>query len=268
MKFKLSAHLVKTVLKKPELYVPTVEKNVINVTSKKSKDKEMPVNTYYNLDVEGSWRKQYSFLDVSTNQKALFYNGFCRVKKGNKWGFVNEEGTEIVECKYLEEGLFERDPVTKRLFAAVKRITNEGASWGFVDNTGVEVIPCRFDEVDEAGFYNGQVLVSDGSQMFTSKVQGRDNSYGSYALPHKKDNVIKVKKSEDSEFIDWDLSKEKEMPLEIGDIVQVNLSEHRNKSFEIKEIWQAWILIDDRNHLEGRFDKKDKLKQHLKNTAK
>ncbi len=61
------------------------------------------------------------------------------MRRGGQWGFVNEEGQEVVPCQYDEV----RDFEDGELMAAVRR----GGQWGFVNQEGQEVVPCRYDEV-------------------------------------------------------------------------------------------------------------------------
>ena len=59
---------------------------------------------------------------------------FCAVK-GNKHGFVNINGEEVVPCKYDYA-----EPFSEGL-AKVKL----NGKYGYVNTKGVEVIPCKYD---------------------------------------------------------------------------------------------------------------------------
>ena len=75
-----------------------------------------------------------------------FYEGLARVELNGKYGFIDQSGTEVIPCKYddvvdFSEGL-----------AAVLN-----GKWGFIDQSGTEVIPCKYDDVDD--FSEGLVAV-------------------------------------------------------------------------------------------------------------
>ena len=97
-----------------------------------------------------------------------FSDGLARVQSAEGWGFVNENGEEIIPCKYkvavpdFSEGL-----------ARVK--TKEG--WGFVNKNGEEIIPCKYKEA--YGFSEGLAGVK------TEKGWGFINKDGEEIIPCK-----------------------------------------------------------------------------------
>ena len=66
-----------------------------------------------------------------------FDEGLARVKKGDLWGFINQNGEEVIPCRYDGAGFFSEG------LAAVKK----GDLCGFINQNGEEVIPCRYDRV-------------------------------------------------------------------------------------------------------------------------
>lgn len=102
-------------------------------------------------------------IDNKYDEMILFKEGFSRVKRNGKYGFVNENLEEIIPCKYdfaysFSEGM-----------AAVQK----GQKWGYIDKNGVEVIPCIYSSAnsfseglagvkkEKAGFVNyaGEIIV-------------------------------------------------------------------------------------------------------------
>jgi len=74
-----------------------------------------------------------------------FMGGFSRVKRNNKWGFVNEKGEEVGEIKYDLVGFFNSG------FAPVM-LNNK---WGIIDATGKEICEVKYEWLwtfNEKGF--------------------------------------------------------------------------------------------------------------------
>ena len=58
--------------------------------------------------------------------------------EGWGWGFVNENGEEIIPCKYIDADDF---------FDGLARVhSKEG--WGFVNKDGEEIISCKYEDAD------------------------------------------------------------------------------------------------------------------------
>ncbi len=104
------------------------------------------------------------------NELSEFNEGFAAVKNGDKWGFINTEGKEVVPCKYEKVGIF------KNGFAIVKN----GEKWGVVNTASQEVIPCKYDDVSLGE--NGLVSVEIGNKC------GFVNTEGKEIVPCKYDN--------------------------------------------------------------------------------
>ena len=89
-----------------------------------------------------------------------FVNGFARVSKDDKFGFINEEGKEIVPLKYN----LIKSPFNRSLVAVGKKLSeNESKEkksdyiWAYVNNNGEEIIP--FGYIDARSFTLNRALV-------------------------------------------------------------------------------------------------------------
>lgn len=105
-------------------------------------------------------------------QDCFIYNGFVKVKLDGKYGFINEDGEEIISCKYEDADAFS-DGVAKVKSAEGWGFVNEDGEeivackyeeacsfseglagvqfaegWGFVNKDGIEIIPCKYEEVE------------------------------------------------------------------------------------------------------------------------
>ena len=96
-----------------------------------------------------------------------FWGGFASVKTKGLWGFVNENGEESIPCKYK---------VVYDFSGGLARVkTKEG--WGFVNKNGKEIIPCKYKEA--YGFSEGLAGVK------TKKGWGFINKDGEEIIPCK-----------------------------------------------------------------------------------
>ena len=85
-------------------------------------------------------------------QDCFIYNGFVKVKLDGKYGFINEDGEEIISCKYEDADAFSDG------LAKVKSV--EG--WGFVNENGEEIISCKYEEADKFWFGLAKVKSAEG----------------------------------------------------------------------------------------------------------
>ena len=105
-------------------------------------------------------------------QDCFIYNGFVKVKLDGKYGFINEDGEEIISCKYEDADAFSDG------LARVQ--SKEG--WGFVNKDGEEIIPCKYEDAD--GFSDGLARVQskegwgfvnkDGEEIIPCKYEDAD----------------------------------------------------------------------------------------------
>ena len=80
-------------------------------------------------------------------QDCFIYNGFVKVKLDGKYGFINEDGEEIISCKYEDADAFS-DGVAK---------VKSAEGWGFVNEDGEEIVACKYEDV--CRFYEGLAKV-------------------------------------------------------------------------------------------------------------
>ena len=66
-----------------------------------------------------------------------FNEGFARVQKDGKWGYINTKGEQIVECKFDNAWSFNEG------FARVQK----DGKWGYINTKGEQAIECKFDDV-------------------------------------------------------------------------------------------------------------------------
>ena len=99
-----------------------------------------------------------------------FQNGYACVEINKKWGFIDNNGREVIPCRYEDVKNFSIEGV-----APVK--TN--GKWGYIDKTGSEVIEFKYD--DAYSFYEGL-----GEVKLDGKIGFVDRN-GSEVIPCKYD---------------------------------------------------------------------------------
>ena len=114
------------------------------------------------------------FLNLSCKQYSEvgnYFEGLAKVEFQYKWGFIDQEGKEIVPCRYDDVYRFQES------MAAV-RLNNK---WGFIDKEGKEIVPCQYDNV--YSFQKGMAAVClDNKWGFIDK-EGKE------IVPYRYDNV-------------------------------------------------------------------------------
>ncbi len=133
---------------------------------------------YYNM----MGQQQFGDAAVFEDAKA-FTEERAAVKKNGKWGFIDKDGAQTVECVYEAA-----EPYADGL-AAVK----QNGKWGYIDLSGQPVTEFAFDSAES--FANGFALVSVGQEVSSIDAQGKLQSL--YILPanvstQKQTGVIKV----------------------------------------------------------------------------
>ena len=81
-----------------------------------------------------------------------FKEGFARVKKDGRFGYINTKGEQIVECKF--------DYVSD--FKDGLAIVEKDGKWGYINTKGEQIIECKFD--DAWGFNEGLASVQKDSK--------------------------------------------------------------------------------------------------------
>ena len=71
-------------------------------------------------------------------QDDFIFNGLIKVRLDGKYGFINEDGEEIIPCKYEDADNFP-EGLTK---------VKSAEGWGFVNKNGKEIISCKYEDAD------------------------------------------------------------------------------------------------------------------------
>lgn len=79
--------------------------------------------------------------------------GMAAVEFRDRWGFVDSDGNEVIECQYDDAGSFSEG------LAAVE---NDKGLYGYIDKTGAVVIPFQFDDAED--FHEGLAAVEQGKR--------------------------------------------------------------------------------------------------------
>ena len=159
----LSSSLVSTTPNQTAVQTPTSmpTTNVIQTPNSTS----TPVPTYapgtelYGmLSVSGDVvvAPKYEYLDLFSAE------GLARFKDHGLWGFVNEQGKEVIPAQYQDANNFSEG------FAAVK----VAGLYGFINVTGKMVIEPQFEGVQE-GFLYDRCAVSDGKKIGLIDLSGK-----------------------------------------------------------------------------------------------
>lgn len=90
------------------------------------------------------------------NEAYPFTDGMAKVRKGNKWGFINSQGKELIEIKYSEIGDWHGDFCKVAVGGKFKDDVLTGAKYGFIDKSGAEAIKPEYDMI---GQFSGSVAL-------------------------------------------------------------------------------------------------------------
>ena len=119
------------------------------------------------------------FLNLSCKQYSEvgnYFEGLAKVEFQYKWGFIDQEGKEIVPCRYDDVYRFQES------MAAV-RLNNK---WGFIDKEGKEIVPCQYDNV--YSFQKGMAAVCLDNKW------GFINKEGKEIVPYRYNKVCSFQK--------------------------------------------------------------------------
>lgn len=89
------------------------------------------------------------------------FEGIIKVRKNDKYGFIDKSGRIISPCIYDEVGPFNSSSA----------IVCKNENWGVIDNNGKEVIPCKFNYV--SFFSNGLAVVINNGKLGFVDVNGK-----------------------------------------------------------------------------------------------
>ena len=104
-------------------------------------------------------------------QELDFFEGFAVVKKGGKWGFVDQDGTVKIPIEYDRAYRFSHGLA----------IVEKGGKYGFVDKTGTVKVPIEYDRAYRF-FYGLAKVMKGGKWGFVDKA-------GAVIVPIEYDDV-------------------------------------------------------------------------------
>jgi hypothetical protein len=141
---------------------------------------------------------------INYDKVESFENGFARVERNGKFGFINKNGKEVIECKYhwinyfnSVSGLASFTDTLKNFGFIDKRgnivcepkyqavyswdevtglaYVERDGKFGFLDKNGIEAIPCIYDQTNGTPehFYNGIVRMKKDGKYGILDRQGK-----------------------------------------------------------------------------------------------
>ena len=124
-------------------------------------------------------------------QDCFIYNGFVKVKLDGKYGFINEDGEEIISCKY-EDADDSSDGLAR---------VQSAEGWGFVNENGEEIIPCKYE--DAGAFSDGLARVKSAEGWGFVNENGEEIISCKYkvAVPDFSEGLARVKTKEGWGFV-------------------------------------------------------------------
>lgn len=107
------------------------------------------------------------------------------VQEMQKWAFVDESGTPIIQPTYVAAHNFHEG------LAAVRKEVDGEYKWGFINPNGEEVIPFKFTK-EPGDFYDGVAVVTklNGKQTYLKKDGTTVNTEVDVLLPRWKGRVV------------------------------------------------------------------------------
>ncbi len=86
------------------------------------------------------------------------------VCKNGLWGYVNEEGKEVIPCQYLPVYTYKSNEVAFPAYDGLIAVKNQDGKFGVLDYNGNELLPFEYDY---AVIYNKAALVKKGKEWLT-----------------------------------------------------------------------------------------------------
>ena len=90
----------------------------------------------------------------------IFSEGLALVEMRGRVGFINNEGVEVVSCKYDDPNSNSFNHLFKEGLCRVKKY----GKYGFIDKSGIEMSPTEFDFAEN--FSNGLALIKQNNSYF------------------------------------------------------------------------------------------------------
>ena len=124
--------------------------------------------------VQVSQYNKYSSINIYDDIELGAEDSTFAVKKAGLWGFIDENGNEIIPCKYQSYCCFSQG------LAAVK----ENGKWGFINKKGETIISFEYD-IPQFSSFNG-----DFAPVFKEDKAGYIDKHGNEAISFKYDDVL------------------------------------------------------------------------------
>jgi hypothetical protein len=104
----------------------------------------------------------FAQLISSIDEIAPFHDNLAAVKKGDQWGFINEQGVLVIDFRsdLVLSKCSDTDfnyPVFKNGRCLVKKLIDDKYFFGYIDITGKEVIKHQF--LNATNFKNGYAII-------------------------------------------------------------------------------------------------------------
>jgi hypothetical protein len=106
--------------------------------------------------------KEVMQMPLRYNEIESFSEGRAAFRVGNKWGFIDRDGNEVVPPRYDKVGWYSEGRAAVCI----------GGKWGFIDRDGNEVVPLRYDAVRR--FYLGHAPVVVGNKWGLIDTEGKE----------------------------------------------------------------------------------------------
>jgi hypothetical protein len=136
----------------------------------------------------------YGFIDKSGDlveslrsieERTTFVDGLAKVKKGDKFGYVDKTGRFVIEARFADAEDFSDGLAavrTESSFSSLEGSDESATKYGFVDKTGKFVIAPKFDGVES--FSEGLAAVNIGDKY------GYIDKTGKLVIPARFDSVF------------------------------------------------------------------------------
>lgn len=122
----------------------------------------------------------------------------CPIRKGNKWGYLDKNGQEVIPCQYLEASRFSQGVATIKdlikgkafyavidtnatefvvnpgVYSYIKPFSDQGFAhvrdkykmWGIINTKGIEIIKPQYAAIRDDEFLNGYVRVQGQNELW------------------------------------------------------------------------------------------------------
>ena len=136
-------------------------------------------------DVRGEILTKTIYDDIYDNPRSpVFTEGFLKVCKNGKYGYIDKSGNEVIPCKYSQVDNF-KDGIAKVWGDVVKEF---GYGFiGYVNNKGKEIVPCIIKKIGDY-YRNGYVTYINNNGKY-----GVVDKLGKVVIPFEYDYICDFK---------------------------------------------------------------------------